>query len=152
MAAWLLGGEQMDVDARLRRLRYRAWHRGFREADLILGPFADAYAETMDEAQLARFEALLTAPDQDLYDWIMERAAAAFRLAQRPSAAREIDDTERERLLSQGFDINSIEGVAADLDRYAQLDHAAPYRPTSTLRGLCWLGATNEANVATLNP
>jgi antitoxin CptB len=61
-------------EARLKRLKYRAWHRGFKEADLILGPFADAYADAMDEALLEDFEALLQAPDQDLYDWILERA------------------------------------------------------------------------------
>ena len=35
---------------RRRRLRYRAWHRGTREMDLILGPFADAHVERMDDA------------------------------------------------------------------------------------------------------
>jgi antitoxin CptB len=60
-------------DARLRRIRYRAWHRGFRESDLILGPFADAHAEALDAGQLDRFEALLEQPDQDLYDWIVGR-------------------------------------------------------------------------------
>ena len=32
-----------DEDPRLKRLRFRAWHRGFVEADLILGPFVDRY-------------------------------------------------------------------------------------------------------------
>ncbi|QDH35344.1 hypothetical protein [Porphyrobacter sp. YT40] len=50
-------------------------------------------------------------------------AAAAFRLAQRPAAAREIGSAERERLLSQGFDDVTVEGVAADLDRYAHPEH-----------------------------
>jgi antitoxin CptB len=31
----------MDTQ-RLNRIRFRAWRRGFREADLILGGFADA--------------------------------------------------------------------------------------------------------------
>lgn len=66
----------MDDEARLRRIRYRAGHRGFREADLILGPFAETRAQHLDEPQLGRFEALLDAPDQFLFDWIMERAAA----------------------------------------------------------------------------
>lgn len=60
-------------DTRLKRLKYRAWHRGFREADLILGPFADRYAETFTSEQLDALEALLENPDQDLYEWIVER-------------------------------------------------------------------------------
>ncbi len=63
-------------EPRLRKLNFRAWRRGFREADLILGAFADAELESMDAAELDAFEALLEVPDQDLYDWIIERAAA----------------------------------------------------------------------------
>jgi antitoxin CptB len=55
-------------------LKYRAWHRGFREADLIIGPFADARLESFDAAELDAFEQLLEAPDQDLYEWIVGRA------------------------------------------------------------------------------
>lgn len=62
------------LDVRIKRLKYRAWHRGFKEADLVLGPYADAHAGGMSEETLREFEYLLTAPDQDLYDWIMGRA------------------------------------------------------------------------------
>ncbi len=61
-------------DARLKKLKLRAWRRGFREADLILGPFADKYVSTFSEAELGGFERLLDQPDQDLYAWILERA------------------------------------------------------------------------------
>lgn len=61
------------LDVRIKRLKYRAWHRGFKEADLVLGPYADAHAADMGEKTLTEFEFLLTAPDQDLYDWIMAR-------------------------------------------------------------------------------
>jgi antitoxin CptB len=60
-------------DARLKKLKFRAWRRGFREADLILGPFADRHVPHMDEAQLDAFERLLEVPDQDLYAWITDR-------------------------------------------------------------------------------
>lgn len=60
-------------DARLKRLRMRAWRRGFREMDLILGPFADQHAQTLTEDELTAFEALLTADDQDVYGWIIGR-------------------------------------------------------------------------------
>lgn len=63
-------------DTRLKRLKYRAWHRGFREADLILGPFADNHAQDMTGDELDELERLMDQPDQDLYDWIVERAPA----------------------------------------------------------------------------
>ncbi|MGH6916010.1 MAG: succinate dehydrogenase assembly factor 2, partial [Geminicoccales bacterium] len=57
-------------DARRKRLRYRAWHRGTKEMDLLLGRFADAQLAGMTPAQLDAFEALLCESDPDLYDWI----------------------------------------------------------------------------------
>ena len=60
-------------DARLKKLKLRAWRRGFKEADLILGPFADKHVSSFSEEQLDWFEALLDQPDQDLYGWILER-------------------------------------------------------------------------------
>jgi antitoxin CptB len=60
-----------DPASRLKMIRYRAWHRGFREADLILGPFADSHVEGFDSAQLDEFEAIMEHPDQLLYAWIV---------------------------------------------------------------------------------
>jgi antitoxin CptB len=59
-----------DFDIRRRRLRFRAWHRGTREMDLLLGRFADAEVAKLDEQSMASFEALLEVPDPDLYNWI----------------------------------------------------------------------------------
>ncbi|HEY2048068.1 MAG TPA: succinate dehydrogenase assembly factor 2 [Caulobacteraceae bacterium] len=69
----------MDTQ-RLNRIRFRAWRRGFREADLILGGFADACLQTLDEDDLSRFERLLEQPDHDIYDWVLGRVSppAAF--------------------------------------------------------------------------
>ena len=64
-------------DSRLKMLSYRAWRRGIRETDLILGPFADAYLHTLTPGQLDAFEALLDLPDQDLYDWYKGAKAPA---------------------------------------------------------------------------
>ena len=58
-------------DARLKKLKLRAWRRGFREADLILGPFADRHVSTFTPDELDWFERLLEQPDQDLYGWIL---------------------------------------------------------------------------------
>lgn len=64
------------MNERGKRLRFRAWRRGFRELDLIMGPFADAHVASLDEQELAAFEGLLDAPDQDVYSWIIGRGAA----------------------------------------------------------------------------
>jgi antitoxin CptB len=56
---------------RLNKLKFRAWHRGFLEADLILGPFADTYVAELNDEDLDQFEVLLDVPDQDLYGWIV---------------------------------------------------------------------------------
>jgi antitoxin CptB len=60
-----------DDDARLRKLKLRAWRRGFREADLILGPFADKHVSEFTPTELDWFEILLDQPDQDVYAWIV---------------------------------------------------------------------------------
>jgi antitoxin CptB len=60
-------------EIRLKKLKFRAWRRGFREADLILGPFADSYASAMSAEELSAFETLLDQPDHDLYGWILDR-------------------------------------------------------------------------------
>ncbi|MBL8543979.1 MAG: succinate dehydrogenase assembly factor 2 [Hyphomonadaceae bacterium] len=64
------------MDDRRKKLKFRAWRRGFREIDLILGNFADAALVGMDAASLDEFEALLNAPDQDVYAWITGQTAA----------------------------------------------------------------------------
>ncbi|MFT4075687.1 MAG: succinate dehydrogenase assembly factor 2 [Asticcacaulis sp.] len=60
-------------EARLRKLSFRAWRRGFKEADIILGNFADDMLPGMTDEELDIFEVLLEVPDQDLYGWIIER-------------------------------------------------------------------------------
>ncbi len=64
------------MDERRKRLKFRAWRRGFREIDLILGGFADQYSATLDEGELKAFERLLKTPDNDVYDWITGAASA----------------------------------------------------------------------------
>jgi antitoxin CptB len=61
---------QIDPDTRRRRLRFRAWHRGIRETDLIMGRFADAHVETFTVDDMADFERLLDIPDRDILDWV----------------------------------------------------------------------------------
>jgi antitoxin CptB len=60
-------------DIRLKKIQFRAWHRGFREADLILGAFADSRLGELDPAELDQFESLLEQADHDIYNWITGR-------------------------------------------------------------------------------
>ena len=59
------------LDLRRRKLLFRAWRRGVRETDLILGRFADAHIDTFDEAALDDFERLIEVPNAELYAWVV---------------------------------------------------------------------------------
>ncbi|MCC6466832.1 MAG: succinate dehydrogenase assembly factor 2 [Alphaproteobacteria bacterium] len=67
----------MDTETSIRRrkLKFRAWHRGTREMDLLMGRFADAHLDAFGADQLDRFEALLGESDPDIYDWVTGRQA-----------------------------------------------------------------------------
>lgn len=68
-------------EARIKRMKIRAWRRGIKEMDLILGPYADTHLAGMSEAELDAFDALLKENDQDLYQWVSGQAAAPERFA-----------------------------------------------------------------------
>ena len=58
------------LDDRRKKLLFRAWHRGMREMDFVLGTFAnDAIADMSDE-ELSQFELLMQLPDPDMYKWL----------------------------------------------------------------------------------
>jgi antitoxin CptB len=61
----------MNRDIRLKRLRFRAWHRGTKEADLLIGGFFDRLSAGWDEAALAWFEALIEEQDADIMAWAL---------------------------------------------------------------------------------
>lgn len=62
--------------ARRKKLLFRAQRRGFKEVDLIFGTFAAEELATLSESELDQFEALLTAPDQEVYAWLRGHAPA----------------------------------------------------------------------------
>ena len=62
------------LDERRRRILFRAWRRGMREMDLVMGQFADANLPTMTEAELDEFERLMEAPDPEVLSWITGEA------------------------------------------------------------------------------
>jgi antitoxin CptB len=63
------------LDERRRRLLFRAWRRGVREMDLIVGRFADATIDQFDTAALDQFERLIEVPNAELYAWIVGNEA-----------------------------------------------------------------------------
>ena len=60
-----------DFPTRLARARFRAWHRGTREADYTIGGFYDRYHAGWNGDDLAWFEALLEEEDADILAWAM---------------------------------------------------------------------------------
>ena len=58
------------LEARRKRLRFRSWHRGTKEMDVLLGSFADAHIAELSEDEVTQFERLLNNSDPDLYNWI----------------------------------------------------------------------------------
>jgi antitoxin CptB len=74
------------LDIRRRRLLFRSWHRGTREADLIMGRFADVHLPGFSDIELDQYEHLLEALEADLLSWVTgisevppERDTAMFR-------------------------------------------------------------------------
>ena len=71
----------MTRDIRLKRLRFRSWHRGTKEADLMIGGFYDRYAASFDGKALAWFEALMDEDDVEIMGWAMQTAPVPARAA-----------------------------------------------------------------------
>ncbi len=61
----------MTDASRIKRLKFRAWHRGTREADYMIGGFFDRYHAAWGEDELAWFEALLDEDDVDVMAWAL---------------------------------------------------------------------------------
>jgi antitoxin CptB len=66
------------LDPRRRKLLFRAWHRGMRETDLIMGRFADSALTDLTDAELTEFERLIEVPDRDLLAWVTGEAGVPF--------------------------------------------------------------------------
>lgn len=67
----ILPDDALDLERRRKRLRFRAWHRGVKEADIIVGAFVDAHVAGWGHEQIRWLERLLEEPDQDVLAWIM---------------------------------------------------------------------------------
>ena len=59
----------MDRETKLKRLQFRAWHRGTREADFLIGGFFDRYSQDWSDSEIDWFESLLVEDDVDDMAW-----------------------------------------------------------------------------------
>ena len=69
----------MQPDTELRRLHWRAHHRGTREADLMIGGFYDAHHCEWSAADRAWFARLLDEQDVDIMAWAIGTATPPER-------------------------------------------------------------------------
>ena len=63
------GQAPINLAIRRKRIKIRAWRRGMREMDILMGGFADARLEFLDEDEIAEFETLLDLPDDEVFRW-----------------------------------------------------------------------------------
>jgi len=78
-----------EQGVRLKRLSMRAWRRGMKETDLILGGYADARLTAMGAEEVDAFEALLAENDQEILAWVTGAAPAPGEHAEQVAALRE---------------------------------------------------------------
>ena len=66
--------DETELETRRKRLLYRSVYRGNKENDILLGQFARAHIAEFDAAELDQYESLLSAGDNDIYDWVAGKA------------------------------------------------------------------------------
>jgi antitoxin CptB len=59
----------MPSDDELKRLHWRAHHRGTREADMLVGGFFDAHHQQWGSQERAMFAEMLSEQDVDIMAW-----------------------------------------------------------------------------------
>jgi antitoxin CptB len=69
----------MQQDAELKRLHWRAHHRGTKEADILVGGFFDAHGSSWSAEDRALFAEMLEEQDVDIMAWAIGTAAAPER-------------------------------------------------------------------------
>ena len=63
-------GNGGSSETRRKQLLFRCQRRGFKELDLIFGAFARKHLSSLNVDELEQLDALLTAPDDDVYAWL----------------------------------------------------------------------------------
>jgi antitoxin CptB len=62
-----------ELDARRRRILFRATHRGTQETDRLIGGYVAPRLAAFTDPELDAIEAIMDLPDVDLADWLMGR-------------------------------------------------------------------------------
>jgi antitoxin CptB len=73
-------GADDALAVRRRKIKFRSWHRGMREMDLIMGRFADAFVDAMGPEELDEYERLMEMPDPDLFACVLAEGPPAADL------------------------------------------------------------------------
>jgi len=71
----------LPTDEELKALHWRAWHRGTREADMLIGGFFDARHDQWDADGRAWFSDLLNEQDVDIMAWAIGTTPPPERFA-----------------------------------------------------------------------
>ncbi|MFL6734896.1 MAG: succinate dehydrogenase assembly factor 2 [Sphingomicrobium sp.] len=71
----------MHLDEELKRLHWRAHHRGTREADMLIGGFFDACSRQWTAEERALFADLLEEQDVDIMAWAIGTCQPPKRFA-----------------------------------------------------------------------
>ena len=71
----------MPPDPELKRLQWRAHHRGTKEADLMIGGFFDAHHASWSKSDRTLFENILEEQDVDIMAWALGTAAPPERFS-----------------------------------------------------------------------
>ena len=66
--------DDSELETRRKRLLYRSVYRGNKENDILLGQFARTHIADFGAAELEQYERLLSAGDNDIYDWVAGRS------------------------------------------------------------------------------
>lgn len=69
----------MHPDPELKCLRWRAHHRGTKEADILIGSFFETHHDAWGERDRALFAAMLNEQDVDILAWAAGTAEAPGR-------------------------------------------------------------------------
>jgi len=69
-----------EHEKRLKKILYRAWYRGNKETDKIIGGFAKKYINELNENELDELEEILAMQDVDIYDWLSHKRPAPEEL------------------------------------------------------------------------
>ena len=62
----------MNDNPQMRRLKFRAWHRGTRESDYAVGGFFERYHMEWNAEEIAWFERFMDEQDADIIGWAAE--------------------------------------------------------------------------------